>query len=118
MDGKGAVPSKGSYPQEKGAKGSWQGAEGSAKGTRFEGYCSNCWKWGHKARECWQGKGAKVNALQVDEPESEQKPVGAITNTPSYYDAAGQWVFACVLRAERIAIAPQRNRQRRGRENP
>ena len=87
-DGKGTVSSKGSYPrEEKGAKGSWQGAEGSAKGNRFEGYCSACWKWGHKARDCWQGKGAKVNALQVDEPESEQKPVGAIASAPGYRDA-------------------------------
>ena len=44
-----------------------------------------------------------MNALQVDEPESEQKPVGAIASTPSYYDAAGQWVFACVKRADRAA---------------
>ena len=26
--------------------------KGAGKGTRFDGYCNHCWKWGHKRQDC------------------------------------------------------------------
>ena len=107
--GKGSKSGKGGKGDRKGGKGGKDGGNGNKNGgkaggkgygkgnssqtQRFEGECSNCGKWGHKAKDCWskssggqgagKGKDAKgkgkgkskdanaVDAVGASQPEPE-----------------------------------------------
>jgi hypothetical protein len=107
--GKGSKSGKGGKGDRKGGKGGKDGGKGNKNGgkaggkgygkgnssqtQRFEGECSNCGKWGHKAKDCWskssggqgagKGKDAKgkgkgkskdanaVDAVGASQPEPE-----------------------------------------------
>ena len=34
------------------------------QGEKFEGWCNNCGKWGHKYANCWHGKEKQVHQVQ------------------------------------------------------
>ena len=66
---------------------SWQGADGSAKGTRFEGYCSTCWMWGHirpeiagKEKTCQGKRPSGGGAREVSRSRS-----GPLSTHRTYY---------------------------------
>lgn len=71
---------------EKGKKGKDKGKEKGVKGksksgsSRFQGYCSYCWKWGHRKAECRnrekdkkdKGKGGSTNAVDKNDKKDNQ----------------------------------------------
>ena len=61
--GKGIGTDKG---KEKGkSKEKGKGKKQSEKqGEKFEGWCNNCGKWGHKYANCWHGKEKQVHQVQ------------------------------------------------------
>ena len=96
--GKGKPPKgkgkKGKEGKQKGGKNDRRGSqEGKATRPKFEGKCHNCGKTGHKASECWWGKG---RAAEVSgEPNRQKAEAAAVTaDTESEGERNDPWVFA------------------------
>ena len=61
--GKGKGKDKGKEKGKSKLKG--KGKEQCEKqGEKFEGWCNNCGKWGHKYANCWHGKEKQVHQVQ------------------------------------------------------
>ena len=88
--GKGKWKSK-DYGKEKGKKGAKGKFDSKGKKpSQFEGYCSYCFKWGHKKAECRQkekdkkGKGGTTNAVESS-PKSSGGAAGSSTTAGIQY---------------------------------
>ena len=69
--------------KEKGktGKGKGQGKdEKPAPNSSFQGHCRSCGKWGHKARECWQGY---VQAVEEVPSSSASSVAPSAATTPA-----------------------------------
>ena len=87
-------PGSGSSTKGRGKKGG-----GSSSHESFEGYCVNCWRWGHKVADCRSQpskgkgkigkKGRGMNTLTTDEPEIEElgQDVGGLDLCAFHYQA-------------------------------
>eukprot|EP00971_Amphidinium_carterae_P161436 3201019-Amphidinium_carterae.1 len=60
---------KGKGKPSDGGKGSGDTGGGKPAAQRFQGYCSYCWKWGHKKIDCRQRakNGAQVSAVDAED---------------------------------------------------
>eukprot|EP00971_Amphidinium_carterae_P268712 5330628-Amphidinium_carterae.2 len=76
---KGKRKGKGKYDQQKGKTSKGKGkhdqqkgkaSKGKGKGSGKDGYCSFCWKWGHKKGEC-RSRAKQVAATEYDEEEDK-----------------------------------------------
>ena len=71
---------KGKDSKGKDAKGKSKGKDNGkgGKGTqKFQGYCSKCWKWGHKQAECRSDGGKKgVNSIEEETPQDDGADLG------------------------------------------
>lgn len=85
--GKGAQKGKGKDGKGKGngSQDTQQKGKGKGKGKAqpFQGYCSACWRWGHRAADCRSTGGGKgVNAVaetqQHQQPEADQATTATI----------------------------------------
>eukprot|EP00971_Amphidinium_carterae_P348484 6490516-Amphidinium_carterae.1 len=57
---------KGKGTKGKGKSKDDAGGKGTSPAPRFNGYCSLCWRWGHKRADCYQR--SRVNAVSGEEP--------------------------------------------------
>eukprot|EP00971_Amphidinium_carterae_P350150 6491406-Amphidinium_carterae.1 len=113
--GKGKGKSKGDQQKGKGAKSKGKGkSSGKDKGKDaaptsqpFQGYCSFCWKWGHKKAEC-RSKAKQVSAAEYENGENKQDEdknlvagVGVVSDKAMGYDDLEEqyemsWVFGAL----------------------
>ena len=83
------------------------------KSEKFEGWCNNCGKWGHKAANCWHGKEKQVHQIQgkavtasssssqstLTAADASTKEIGLIESVCG--DAEMSWLF---MVADAVAI--------------
>ena len=98
--GKGKTKNKG-----KSKKGDQKGKEGKydKEKPKFDGYCNNCHKWGHRKSDCWNKEVAAVDQQQQGAPQEQaqqQRPVAKAPGVAAIIDARSDpngkdegWVF-------------------------
>ena len=101
---------KGKYKQGKDTKGGNKSGDVSMKGTyykapansQFQGECSHCGKWGHKASECWRkqvagvgedGTGNELGASASAVGSTATKSCALVTDDQR---VDGPWVFSII----------------------
>ena len=65
--GKGKGKGKGKDKEKEKGKSKEKGKgkkQSEKQGEKFEGWCNNCGKWGHKYANCWHGKEKQVHQVQ------------------------------------------------------
>ena len=65
--------------------------KGKGKGKSFDGWCYNCDKQGHMARDCRNGKG-EVNSAEQPESEGGLDPGGGGETEPAKRRGAITWI--------------------------
>ena len=104
----GELLGKGKYYKGKGDKGSDKGLvrKGNEKGKpqqsyekkKFDGYCNQCGKWGHRKSECWN---RPVNEVAKPESEAGRSEVSTRTSATSSLSLPSAPVRAVRLEATR-----------------
>ena len=80
------------------------------KSDKFEGWCNNCGKWGHKAANCWHGKNrcTKYKVKLVWPPRAVHslgtKEIGLTESVCE--DAEMSWIFSWSLMRWRPISSP------------
>ena len=104
--GKGKKGKGKSKVKGKSKKGEHKGEKGKSKDDdkkKFNGYCNNCHKWGHRKSDCWNKEVAAVDQQQQGAPQEQaqqQRPVAKAPGVAAIIDARSDpndkdegWVF-------------------------